>query len=109
MVVFKGSPGTVECQPCDGPIPCSPCSVRCCVNVGSMLAPSSRGFLATHLLTRGVLMRHEDASADPRTLVKGWIAQSVTLRWLTRNFRYPGTASIVMVHRLTGTVALRIH
>jgi hypothetical protein len=54
-------------------------------------------------------MRHEDASADPRTLVKGWIAQSVTLRWLTRNFRYPGTASIVMVHRLTGTVALRIH
>jgi hypothetical protein len=61
-----------------------------CVNVGSMLAPSSRGFLATHLLTRGVLMRHEDASADPRTLVKGWIAQSVTLRWLTRNFRVPG-------------------
>jgi hypothetical protein len=37
-----------------------------CVNIGSMLAPSFRGFLATNLLTRGVLMRHEDASADPR-------------------------------------------
>jgi hypothetical protein len=61
-----------------------------CVNIGSMLAPSFRGFLATNLLTRGVLMRHEDASADPRMLVKGWIAQSVTLRWLTRNFRVPG-------------------
>jgi hypothetical protein len=48
-------------------------------------------------------MRHEDASADSCTLVKGRIAQSATLRWLTRNFRVQGTASIVMVHRLTGT------
>jgi hypothetical protein len=75
-----------------------------CVNIGSMLAPSFRGFLATNLLTRGVLMRHEDASADPRMLVKGWIAQSVTLRGLTRNFRVPGgRLPIVVVHRLTGT------
>jgi hypothetical protein len=37
-------------------------------------------------------MRHEDASADPRTLRDGWMAQFVTLRWLTRNFRVPETA-----------------
>jgi hypothetical protein len=76
------------------------------LNVGHV----SRGFLATHLLARCVLMRHEDASADPRTLRDGWMAQSVTLRWLTRNFRVPGDGfrSSWCTDSLA-PVALRIH